>query len=178
MKKLINFIKEYWGAMSVLSGIILTIGGFLGTAIWTTYGEPKFNTAVAGVMRDSISPVVNNVISNRPAGFRTQLHEKTNIPKDHVADSIALMYNNEKYITAKIGSAERKIEYLMGLSYFLINQVTSKTNHNGVELHLTGTGDAYYMDKNGMLWHAFYVIHDDKYYYFPPYADGSRIECK
>lgn len=170
VQKTILFFTEY----AIVLGILGTLASATAFAIYSTYIEPK----MIEFIDNRYNTLAEERVKSRPKWFSDRFSEFTGVDKELIGDSLGVMYLNSRNTTKTIKDNKAFIEYQKGLNDFLINQTCTKINDLGIEFIVSVSGDFYYRDEYGYIWDVIYVAQNHKYYYFPKWANGERIECK
>lgn len=175
---ILSWIQNYWGALMIVFGILGTGLSTIHYKIIMPEIDSHIEKIVYKVADDSLEHLMESHLINRNEGFRGQVQKKTLIPKELVADTVSGIILGEDKIREQLRENTKTIDYLMAWSQMVLKQIAEPYQHRGIPLWRTYYGDFMYLDIFGMVWDAHYVASDDRYYFYPSYANGLRLRCE
>lgn len=175
MKRLLELINKYWGALLVLGGIASTIITFLWFAIVVPVIDEHIDSRVMKMANDSLSIMIDSHLTSKGGGFRGALADSTGVKKDNVVGVLSKIMTEEETRLAKL---EEEVDYQHNYNFFLLKNIADKVEHNGIVFWLPMDGNVYYQDVYGLVWDAKFDAYDDCYYYYPSYGNGNRLKCE
>lgn len=177
IKKIFGWINEHLGALAIVGGLFWSFV----TAIWMAFALPvidsHIDTRVMILAKDSLGDLVDSHLKTKGGGFRGQLADTTNIPKDAIVPTLGRMMTREDSILIRIQVLENELDYQRGYNFWILKQVATKSTYKDVIYWTPPDGNVYYRDMYQYLWDAKYDNYDDCYYFYPSYANGNRLKC-
>jgi hypothetical protein len=174
MKRLLELINKYWGALLVLGGLVSTVVTFAWNFILLPQVDGHIDSRVLKMANDSLGIMIDQHMIQKGGGFRGALADSTGMKKEKVVGVLAKIIKEEE---GRVRKLEDEVDYQHGYNFFILKNIVDKVEHNGVTFWLPMDGNVYYQDMYGLVWDAKYDAYDDCYYYYPNYSNGERLKC-
>lgn len=178
MKRVLELINKYWGALLVLGGIFSTVITFMWNLLVIPQIDSHIDSRVMKMANDSLGLMIDNHMVSKGGGFRGGLSDSTGIKKEAIIDTLSNQILGEVKIKADIRKNQEALSYQDGYNFFILKQIATKDAYDGVTFWLPPDGNVYYRDMYGLLWDAKYDSYDDCYYFYPSYGNGNRLKCE
>ena len=178
MKKLLDFINQYWGPLAILGTIASSVLTFIWVVVLLPMVDAHIDSRVLVIGRDSMPGMVHRILDEQPVGFRGLLADTTKIDKADLPGKLGHMMITEKEKEAAIEKLQGDISYQEGFNLWLLKTLYPVYVYKGVSFYVTPKGTYKYLDMFNRLWDANYNADYDCFFFYPDYSNGDRLKCE